>query len=167
MQGTDQYKTYGGRDGRSTKKKKIAQGKIEWKYIYIYICIYICTPINPNKYSCYGLKKIHTRNLITKKVAKRPKRRRARRNGRFRRLRKKTPRPPHTKKKVLEPYTLTCSPLKWVYLLMCLSIEGAQKSPFNILVVLEISMHLFDLESALPLEMTLMHISVNCWRPTT
>ena len=26
-----------------------------------------CTPINPNKYSCYGLKKIHTRNLITKK----------------------------------------------------------------------------------------------------
>ena len=26
-----------------------------------------CTPINPNKYSCYGLKKIHSRNLITKK----------------------------------------------------------------------------------------------------
>ena len=26
-----------------------------------------CTPINPKKYSCYGLKKIHTRNLITKK----------------------------------------------------------------------------------------------------
>ena len=24
-------------------------------------------PINPKKYSCYGLKKIHTRNLITKK----------------------------------------------------------------------------------------------------
>ena len=23
-----------------------------------------CTPINPKKYSCYGLKKIHTRNLI-------------------------------------------------------------------------------------------------------
>ena len=26
-----------------------------------------CTPIKPEKYSCYGLKKIHTRNLITKK----------------------------------------------------------------------------------------------------
>ena len=26
-----------------------------------------CTLINPKKYSCYGLKKIHTRNLITKK----------------------------------------------------------------------------------------------------
>ena len=26
-----------------------------------------CTPINPKKYSCYGLKKIHKRNLITKK----------------------------------------------------------------------------------------------------
>ena len=26
-----------------------------------------CTPVNPKKYSCYGLKKIHTRNLITKK----------------------------------------------------------------------------------------------------
>ena len=26
-----------------------------------------CTPINPKKYSCYGLKKIHTKNLITKK----------------------------------------------------------------------------------------------------
>ena len=26
-----------------------------------------CTPINPKKYSCYGLKKIHTRNLITKR----------------------------------------------------------------------------------------------------
>ena len=26
-----------------------------------------CTPINPKKYSCYGLKQIHTRNLITKK----------------------------------------------------------------------------------------------------
>ena len=26
-----------------------------------------CMPINPKKYSCYGLKKIHTRTLITKK----------------------------------------------------------------------------------------------------
>ena len=114
-----------------------------------------------------ALKKIHTRNLITKKVAKRPKRRRARKNGCFRRLGKKTPRPPHKKKKVLEPYTLTCSPIKGLYLLMCLSIDGPQKSPFNILVALEISMHLFDLESALPLEKSLMHISVNCRRPTT
>ena len=27
-----------------------------------------CTPINPKKYSCYGLKQIHTRNLIKKKI---------------------------------------------------------------------------------------------------
>ena len=27
-----------------------------------------CTPINPNKYSCYDLKKIHTSHLITKKA---------------------------------------------------------------------------------------------------
>ena len=27
-----------------------------------------CTPINPKKYSCHGLTKIHTRNLITKKI---------------------------------------------------------------------------------------------------
>ena len=27
-----------------------------------------CTPINPKKYSCHGLKKNHTRNLITKKI---------------------------------------------------------------------------------------------------
>ena len=27
-----------------------------------------CTPITPKKYSCYGLKKIPTRNLITKKI---------------------------------------------------------------------------------------------------
>ena len=26
-----------------------------------------CTPINPRKYSCYGRKKIHSRNLTTKK----------------------------------------------------------------------------------------------------
>ena len=26
-----------------------------------------CSSINPKKYSCYGLNKIHTRNLITKK----------------------------------------------------------------------------------------------------
>ena len=27
-----------------------------------------CTPINPKKYSCYCLKKNHTRNLMTKKI---------------------------------------------------------------------------------------------------
>ena len=32
-----------------------------------------CTPINPKKYSCYGPKKIHTRNLITKKNSCRSK----------------------------------------------------------------------------------------------
>ena len=28
-----------------------------------------CTPIDPKKYPCYGLKKIHTRNMITKKIS--------------------------------------------------------------------------------------------------
>ena len=51
--------------GAGEVQKKIfapvfAQGKIMKKTS--------CTPINPNKYACYGLKKIHTRNLITKKV---------------------------------------------------------------------------------------------------
>ena len=27
-----------------------------------------CTPINPKNYSCYGLQKIHTRNLMMKKI---------------------------------------------------------------------------------------------------
>ena len=46
--------------GRAKYKKKIrARGKLNEKNS--------CTPINPKKYSCYGLKKIHTRNLITKK----------------------------------------------------------------------------------------------------
>ena len=44
--------------GRSTKKKS-RKGKLNEKNS--------CTPINPKKYSCCGLKKIHTRNLITKK----------------------------------------------------------------------------------------------------
>ena len=26
------------------------------------------TPVNPTKYSCYGLKRIHSRNLITEKI---------------------------------------------------------------------------------------------------
>ena len=47
----------GGGCGRSTKKYS-RKGKLNDKNS--------CTPINPKKYSCYGLKKIHTRNLITK-----------------------------------------------------------------------------------------------------
>ena len=50
----------GGRGGRSTKKNS-RKGKLNEKNS--------CTPINPKKYSCYGLKKIHTRNLITKKIS--------------------------------------------------------------------------------------------------
>ena len=41
------------------KKKNSRKGKLNEKNS--------CTPINPKKYSCYGLKKIHTRNLLTKK----------------------------------------------------------------------------------------------------
>ena len=36
--------------GRSTKKKYSRKGKLNEKNL--------CTPINPKKYSCYGLKKI-------------------------------------------------------------------------------------------------------------
>ena len=50
--------------GRSTKI--FAQRKIKWKKNS-------CTPSNPKKYSCYDLKKIHTRNLITKKNSWGPK----------------------------------------------------------------------------------------------
>ena len=46
--------------GRSTKKNIRARENEMKKNL--------CTPINPKKYSCYGLKKIHTRNLITKKI---------------------------------------------------------------------------------------------------
>ena len=49
-----------GGGGRQNTKKIFAHGKIKWKKNS-------CTPINPKKYSCYGLKKIHTRNLITTK----------------------------------------------------------------------------------------------------
>ena len=45
--------------GRSTKKI-FAQGKITWKKI-------LARQLILKKYSCYGLKYIHTRNLITKK----------------------------------------------------------------------------------------------------
>ena len=49
----------GGGGGRGTKKKNSPKGKLNEKNSH--------TPINPRKYSCYGLKKIHTRNMITKK----------------------------------------------------------------------------------------------------
>ena len=47
----------GGGGGQSTKKNIRAREN----------CMKTnsCTPINPKKYSCYGLKNIHTRNLIT------------------------------------------------------------------------------------------------------
>ena len=51
-------------DGRSTKKYS-RKGKLNEKNS--------CTQINPNKYSCHVLKKIHTRNLITKKNSYGPK----------------------------------------------------------------------------------------------
>ena len=54
----------GGGWGRS-RKKYSCKGKLNLKNS--------CMPINPKKYSCYGLKKIHTRNLITKKNSCRSK----------------------------------------------------------------------------------------------
>ena len=50
----------GGVGGRGTKKI-FAEGKIKWKKKNS------STPINPTKYSWYGLKRIHSRNLITEK----------------------------------------------------------------------------------------------------
>ena len=47
--------------GGEVPKKIFAKRKIKWKKNS-------CTPINPKKYSCHGLKKIHTRNLMTKKI---------------------------------------------------------------------------------------------------
>ena len=49
-----------GGGGSRYEKKNSRKGKLNEKNS--------CTPINPKKYSCYGLKKIHTRNLITKKI---------------------------------------------------------------------------------------------------
>ena len=49
----------GGGGGGSKKKKKLFSLKGMKKNA--------CTPINTKKYSYYGLKKLHTRNLITKK----------------------------------------------------------------------------------------------------
>ena len=50
----------GGGGGRAKNKKKYSRkGNLNEKNS--------CSSINPKKYSCYGLNKIHTRNLITKK----------------------------------------------------------------------------------------------------
>ena len=49
------------RGGGRSIKKIFAQGKITRKKIHA------LTPINPKIHSCYGLKKIHTKHLITKK----------------------------------------------------------------------------------------------------
>ena len=45
-----------GGGGRAKYKKNIRARENEMKKNS-------CTPINPEKYSCYGLKKIHTRNM--------------------------------------------------------------------------------------------------------
>ena len=47
--------------GRSTKKKKFVQGKTKWKKI-------LARQLILKKYSYYGLKRIHSRNLKTKKI---------------------------------------------------------------------------------------------------
>ena len=46
--------------GRAEYQKIFAQGKLKWKKI-------LARQLILKKYSCYGLKNIHTRNLITKK----------------------------------------------------------------------------------------------------
>ena len=56
--GTDHQKTQGGGWGEVQKNIRAREN---------YMKKNSCTPINPKKYSCYGQKKIHTRNLITKK----------------------------------------------------------------------------------------------------
>ena len=49
-------KHMGGGGADEVNKKYSRKGKLNEKNS--------CTPINPKKYSCYGLKKIHTMNLI-------------------------------------------------------------------------------------------------------
>ena len=49
----------GGGGAYGVQKKYSRKGKLNEKKS--------CTPINPKKYSCYGRRKIHARNLITKK----------------------------------------------------------------------------------------------------
>ena len=57
--GMDHYKTYGGR--AKYKKIKFVQGKIRWKKI-------LARQLILKKYSYYDLKRIHSRNLIAKKI---------------------------------------------------------------------------------------------------
>ena len=57
-EGTNPYKTYG---GRQAKYKHSRKGKLLSEKN-------LCTPIYRKKYSCYGLKKINTKNLLTKKI---------------------------------------------------------------------------------------------------
>ena len=59
-EGTNHYKTYGGRQAKY-KKKHSRKGKLLSEKN-------LCTPIYRKKYSCYGLKKINTKNLLTKKI---------------------------------------------------------------------------------------------------
>ena len=49
----------GGGGSGEVQKKSSRKGKLNEKNS--------CTPINPKKYSCFGLKIIRTRNLITRK----------------------------------------------------------------------------------------------------
>ena len=49
----------GGGGGEEEQNKYLRNGKLNEKNS--------CTPINSKKYSCFGLKKIRTRNLTTKK----------------------------------------------------------------------------------------------------
>ena len=53
-------KLIGGGGAGEVQKNNSRKGKLNEKNS--------CTPINPKKYSCYGLKNIHTRNLIAKKI---------------------------------------------------------------------------------------------------
>ena len=51
----------GGEEGAGQVPKKYSRkGKLNEKNSF--------TPINPKRYSCHGLKKIHTTNLMTKKI---------------------------------------------------------------------------------------------------
>ena len=56
--------------GRTTRKLMGGAGEVQKKYSRKEKINEknSCSPINPKKYLCYGLKKIHTRNLITKKI---------------------------------------------------------------------------------------------------
>ena len=57
--GDDETYAGGGGGEGEVQKKYSSKGKLNEKNS--------CTPINPKTYSFYGLRKIHTRNLIKKK----------------------------------------------------------------------------------------------------